>query len=260
MQKAEIKVGEEYAIREPARKGVEFQRVKALEFVRANKWKVEWLDPNPGLVDYLASKNFIVPWRQRTAFLRDEKRAAELERVNEADGFPGENHPLARAVDVVLEAAGDHQVHCYRGVLHSTGDSLDRLVARAGIAVPEHPAAYTDRFGAAYHPWSTAVEVSQRFAAREPRTVLDAMDSLEREWSLEAREPGGRHLVSLLNEYRAAHAIVRQWAGHDQAVALREERIEELERLLTSVMWDLRRPGVDLERTAARIQRALKGR
>lgn len=260
MQKAEIKVGEEYAIREPAKKGVEFQRVKALEFVRGNKWKVEWVDPNPGLVDYLASKNFIVAWRERTAFLRDEKRAEELARANEAAGFPGDEHPLARAVDVVLDTVGDRDVHCYRGVLNSNGDALDRLAARAGVEISKEPAAYTDRFGTAHHPWSTALEVAQHFAAREPRTVLDDVDSSEREWSLKAREPGGNYITPLLNEYRAAHAIVRQWAGHDEAVALREERINELERLLTSVMWDLRRPGAEPERIAARIERALKGK
>lgn len=161
---------------------------------------------------------------------------------------------------MVLEAAGDRQVSCYRGVLRSTGDALERLAARAGVEMPTPHVAYTDRFGTSHYPWSTAVDLSQRLAAREPRTVLDVVDSTEREWSLEAREPGGRYLVQLLNEYRAAHAIVRQWAGHDEAVALREERIVELERLLTSVMWDLRSPGADLKRIAARIQRALKGR
>jgi len=43
-------------------------------------------------------------------------------------------------------------------------------------------------------------------------------------------------------------------------VAMREARIRQLEELLTSVMWDLRRPDVDRERTAARVERALRGR
>jgi hypothetical protein len=259
VQKSDIKVGGEYAIREPAKKGVEFQRVKALEFVRGNKWKVEWLEPNPGLIDYLASKNFIVPWSKRTAFLRDEQRAENLQRANEMAGFPGESHPMSTAVQLVFDAVGDRDIHIYRGVLTSNGDALERLAARAGVPSPQNHAAYKDRLGALHHPWSTALELAQRFAGREPRTVLDDIDATEREWSIKVREQGERYLAPLLNEYRSSFAIVRQWAGHDQAVALREERINELERLLTSVMWDLRRPGAEPERIAARIERALKG-
>lgn len=259
MQKSDIKVGEEYAVREPPKKGVEFQRVKALEFVRGNKWKVEWIEPNPGLVEYLASKNIIVPWKERTAFLRDENRAAELERVIEASGYPGEQHPLKHAVEVVFDTVGDRDIFLYRGSLRSKGDALERLAQRAGIEPPKSHADYTDRFGVHHHPWATALELAQAFTANEPRTVLDHVNSSENEWSLEVREPGGRYLGSLLNEYRAAYALIRQWAGHDVAVALREQRIEQLERLLTSVMWDLRRPGVEPERIAGRIERALKG-
>ena len=35
--------------------GVPFQRVRVIEHVRRNKWKVEWIDPDPGLVDYVES-------------------------------------------------------------------------------------------------------------------------------------------------------------------------------------------------------------
>lgn len=59
---------------------------------------------------------------------------------------------------------------------------------------------------------------------------------------------------------RARWALVRQWAGHDTAIAAREERIASLEELLTHAMWDLRRPNPDLERIAARIERALRAR
>jgi hypothetical protein len=59
------------------------------------------------------------------------------------------------------------------------------------------------------------------------------------------------------NSYRAAWAIVRQWAGHDVAVAIREERIHKLERLLSDIRWDLKHPEPDAERIVRRIERSL---
>ena len=49
-----------------------------------------------------------------------------------------------------------------------------------------------------------------------------------------ASQPGSDHIVGLLNEYRAAWAVIRQWTGHDPAIAQREEQIKRLERLV----WD----------------------
>jgi hypothetical protein len=56
MQKSDIKAGTEYALREKRTLGTPFQRVRVIEHVRRNKWKVEWIDPNPGLVDYVESR------------------------------------------------------------------------------------------------------------------------------------------------------------------------------------------------------------
>ena len=78
MDKQRIKPGAEYAIREPVAVGVEFQHVKMLENVRGSRWRAEWIDPNPGLIEYISSKNVIVEWAQRKAFLRDEQHAASL--------------------------------------------------------------------------------------------------------------------------------------------------------------------------------------
>jgi hypothetical protein len=88
--------------------------------------------------------------------------------------------------------------------------------------------------------------------------VLDPIDSQEREWSLQSREPGEQYLVRPLTQYRAAWAIIRQWASHDVAVARREKRIVYLEEVLTRVAWELRRPEADPERIASRIARALQ--
>ena len=117
-----------------------------------------------------------------------------------------------------------------------------------------------DRHGRHHLPWSSALELAEAFARNEPATVLDPIDTQEHEWATEARSPGNSYLIGLLTDYRAAWAIVRQWAGHDAAIAARETRITELEHLLTQTMWDLRRPKPDPERIAGRIDRALRGR
>jgi hypothetical protein len=73
MLKAEIKPGKEYAFREKRIHGSPLQRVRIIEHVRGNKWKVEWIDPNPGLVHYVESGQLIVPWKEQKAFLKDEE-------------------------------------------------------------------------------------------------------------------------------------------------------------------------------------------
>jgi hypothetical protein len=77
----------------------------------------------------------------------------------------------------------------------------------------------------------------------------------ERKWTQEASQPGGDHLVSLLSEYRAAWALIRQWTGHDPAIAQREAQIQRLERLVWDAVYALQKAGLDRE--AARLRRAL---
>src|SRR5213593_4471587 len=55
MLKSQIKVRHEYAFREKRRPGEPIQRVRIVEHVRGNKWKAEWIEPNPGLADYVES-------------------------------------------------------------------------------------------------------------------------------------------------------------------------------------------------------------
>lgn len=125
------------------------------------------------------------------------------------------------------------------------------------MPVPGHPAGYRDRHGNSHLPFEVALILARAFAAAEPRTVLDHIEVLERDAAVEAREPGKRYLLAVLEESRASWALVRQWAGHDVAVAMRESRIADLEQLLTRTMWELRRPNADVERIARRIEGAL---
>jgi hypothetical protein len=258
MDKKSIMPGKHYGIREHA--GAELQHVKILEPVRSGKWRVQWVKPNPGLVDYIRSRDVVVEWTDRHAFLRDERNAQALADAVERSDFPGDQHPLGTAVGLVLDATGERTVYCHKGILHFDRAGIERVAARARIAVPEHPVGYRDRHGQHYLPWNCALELAEAFARSEPATVLDPIDAQEGEWSLQARQMGQQHLVSLLTEYRAAWALVRQWAGHDAAIAMREERIRQLEELLTRVMWELRRPDADRDLIASRIERAMRGR
>lgn len=64
--------------------------------------------------------------------------------------------------------------------------------------------------------------------------------------------------VGLMNEYRAAWALIRQWAGLDAAVAKREAEIQRLERLVWDAVYALQKAGADSE--AARLRRAIEKR
>ena len=48
MQKADIKVGGEYALRESRTPGTPLQHVRIVEHIRRNNWRAEWIEPNPG--------------------------------------------------------------------------------------------------------------------------------------------------------------------------------------------------------------------
>ncbi|MGA2946804.1 MAG: hypothetical protein WA350_08495 [Candidatus Sulfotelmatobacter sp.] len=55
MLKSEINPRMDYALREKSAPDAPLQRVRIIEHIRGNKWKAEWVDPNPGLIDYVES-------------------------------------------------------------------------------------------------------------------------------------------------------------------------------------------------------------
>ena len=71
MFREDIIIGEEYGYREkPFQKGP-MERVRIVDRVRS-QWKVEWIEPNPGLQDFVRSNHLVIPWKERKAFLDDE--------------------------------------------------------------------------------------------------------------------------------------------------------------------------------------------
>jgi hypothetical protein len=256
MQKSEIKVGEEYALRETLKTNEPFQRVKILEHTRRNKWRAEWIEPNPGLVDYVESSHLIVRWKGRQAFLRDEERARQLHDDNERQGFTKAS-PIDNALSEVFESVGEQGLSFYRNMLSGPPEALERVRERARFDLAKKsPYTYVDRHGTVHVPVAEALELAKAFCAAEPSTVLAGVESTERGWSHEVSQPGKEYMVNLLNEYRAAWAMIRQWTGHDPAIAQREAHIQRLERLVWDAIYALQKAGADAE--ANRLRRVLQ--
>jgi hypothetical protein len=255
MWKADIKPKAEYALREKRAIGTPFQHVRVIQHIRGNKWKVEWIEPNPGLVDYIESGQLIVPWKDRKAFLKEEENAARLKEHNTVHGYDGEESPIVRALYEVFESIADG-VDFYRGSITTSSEALDRLKARIGPeATCDSPVAYVDRLGRMHLPFDVALDLAKRFCAAEPSTILVNVEATERKWSQKATQ-GEDYIVSLLNEYRASWALIRQWAGHDAAIAQREAEIQRLERLVWDAVYALQKAGLDRE--SDRLRRALR--
>ncbi|HEY6253983.1 MAG TPA: hypothetical protein VI685_28850 [Candidatus Angelobacter sp.] len=113
MQKSQIRQGRDYGMREKSRPGVPLQHVRIIEHVRGNKWKVKWIEPNPGLVDYVQSPQLVCAWNDRKAFLKEEADAERLREHNERNGYEGDA-PIDLALTEVFENVGE-QVSFYRG-------------------------------------------------------------------------------------------------------------------------------------------------
>jgi hypothetical protein len=255
MQKSEIKPGEEYALREAKSPDAPVQHVRILQHARGKRWKAEWVEPNPGLVEYVESQNLLVRWRERKAFFRDEEHERQLRSDNERHNYQ-ESSPTAHALYEVFESTGEKELQFYRGVLTSPPGVLERFRTRASAAqVKESPHRYVDRQGIVHVPFAEALELAKAFCAAEPSPVLADIEATERKWAQEASQPGNDYIVGLLNEYRAAWALVRQWTGHDPAIAQREEQIKWLERLVWDAIYALQKAGLDQE--ARRLRRAL---
>jgi hypothetical protein len=256
--KSEINPQTDYALREKSAPDAPLQRVRIIEHIRGNKWKAEWVNPNPGLVDYVESGHLICRWKDHKAFLREESDAKRLREHNSEIGFEFES-PLDKAVHQVFDSLGD-DIEYDRGVLWATPETLERVKQRADVpSMPTSPFAYTSRFGKVHCPFDYALELARKFCASEPSTVLVGVESTEREWARQATRPGEEYIVPLLNDYRASWALLRQWSGHDAAVAQREAEIQRPERLVWDAVYALQKAGLDSE--AARLRRGIeKGR
>ena len=256
MLKAEIKSGTEYAVREKRVVGGPLERVRVVAHVKGNKWKAEWIEPNPGLLHYVESRQLVCAWGDRKAFLKEEEQEARLKGQNDQNGY-SKDSPVDRAMHCVFESLGD-EIQYNNGVLSGSVEAIARVKNRARVeASKQSPYAYVDRAGRMQLPLGDAVALARALCAVEPTIFLMNAEATERKWSREARTPGEEYMVGLLNEFGAAWALIRQWAGHEPAVAQREAEIQRLERLVYDAVYALQKAGLDRE--AARLRRALGG-
>jgi len=256
MLKAEIKRRTDYAFHEKRVTGSPLEHVRVLEHIRGNKWKVQWIDPNPGLVHYAESGQLVATWKERKAFLKEEEDRERLLRRNEELGY-SESSPIASALYDVFESIGERDVSFYKGCVRGSPEAIDRVRTRAGMeAGVNSPYSYIDRQGTLHLPFDEALELARKFCAAEPSAVLVKVEAIEREWAQKARTPGDEYIIPLLNEGRASWALIRQWTGHDPAIAAREAQIQTLERLVWDAIYALQKAGLDSE--ASRLRRAVQ--
>jgi hypothetical protein len=230
MQKSDIKPRTEYAFREKRVPGSPLEHVRVLEHLSGNKWKVEWIDPNPGLVHYAESAQLVAIWKGRKAFLKEEDSRERLLQHNREQGY-AENSPISNALYEIFESTWENEVSFYKGVLSGSPEPIDRLRARAGVEAGKNSIyAYVDREGKLHLPFDEALELAKKFCAAEPMPVLTGVETTEREWAQEARAPGNA----------------------------REETIQKLERLVWDAIYALQKANLDNE--AARLRRAITRR
>jgi len=254
MEQGKIEVGVDYGYREVPKQTEPLQRVRVLERVRT-KWRVEWIDPNPGLQDFIRGIHLVVEWRDRKVFLRDE---ASWNRLLESSdtAWSGFDHPVSHAAEWVLNATAELAEIGKSGVLSLTPAALERIAARAGVEAKVEPPGFKDRSGVLHLGFSQALALAEAFAAAEPTTVLLDIDEQERNWEIEARYSYNTGIVRLFQEYRAGWALVRQWSGWDRAKTVRDGEIERLARVIRNFELMLRREGH--EELARSLQRNAK--
>jgi hypothetical protein len=257
----ELRCGEKYGFRErPRFKTVPLECIQLLKHIRGRKWQARWIDTHPGLVDYINSVQIVIPWSERKAFLQEERDHETMGQHNEDVGFLPTS-PLSDAIHSIFENIGESaHFDINHGSMSGSIDVIERLRVRAKLAEadlsPSSSHAYVERSGRLRLPYECALKFARAFCMQEPAGVLASLEASERDFSLRSTNPDNGYLIPLLNEFRASWAIVRQWCGLDAAIAIREKRISDLERLVWDAVYVLQKTGNDLE--AAKLRRRLE--
>ena len=164
----------------------------------------------------MESGQLVALWKEHRAFLKEEENETRLKEENERNGYRNDSPSIDRAMYEVFESVADG-VNYYRGTLSGEPEAIARVKARAG-ADPnkQSPFGYVDRGGKLRLPFGDAVDLAGALCGAEPSTVLIKVEGTERDWGQEARTPSEGYMIGLLNEYRAAWALIRQWQAMTQ--------------------------------------------
>jgi len=103
---SELIAGAEYGFREKRNPGSPLTRIKLIQHVRGARWKAKWIDTHPGLVDYVTTKQILVPWKDHKRFLEEERDQARLREHNVEAGYKAAS-PVADALQQIFETVGD---------------------------------------------------------------------------------------------------------------------------------------------------------
>ena len=258
MDKSQIEVGRRYAMREKVSAGQPLIQVQVLEIARGTQVKVRRLsEPHEGLEEFVRTRQLLVPWGERQAFLKDE----ELARIfDEARQRP--NQALHGAIETVMEATGYADGGADDdGTVHMEAVELREIARLAGL--PQnledlHEAAYVDRCGEMHLPVEVAEQLAHAYASAEPEMVLMSIEDFESEYKAKGYEPGQRYYHDILREEMPGFALARFWAGHEEEVAQLRGEIERMRKLVETAADALEKAGQ--EREGWRLRRGLEGR
>jgi len=175
-------------------------RIKLLKHVRMRKWQAKWIKPNAGLIDYVSTEQILVPWKEQTAFLKEERDRQVMWEHNLKRGFEG-LFSITLAVYTVIENAGE-DIHAGEGDIAGTLSDWKGLKTRArldSVQLCEISHCYTDRSGRLHLPFEKALDLARAFCTSEPSGVLADIKAEERKWSFIATGPGEEYQIPLLN-------------------------------------------------------------
>jgi hypothetical protein len=219
MDKASVKIGEQYGARENlTRLGTPLQRVEVLREVKPGRWKVRYLDdPNPGFEDYLSSQNLLVRWEDREPLLEDERRMIALRKACRQQWRQSGDPTKAEAVEEVFESAGEsiniHTSGQNAGQAEMDTGTVQRMASRAHLR--DFPQAFDsdaffDHFGTLHIGIPAVITLARTFALAEPRTVLLHVSVHESIWESKARHDAID--LEMVEGWRSQWRIAREWA------------------------------------------------
>jgi hypothetical protein len=257
----EIEVGHKYAMREKLSHKEPLIQVQVVEKVgKRGQLKVRRLsEPHTGLEEWIKTRQLIVPWGERQAFLKDEEHERQFDEAR-----PEPNQALAGAIDTVMRATGyadsDGGVDD-DGTVRMKSVELREIARLAGL--PQkledlHPLAYVDRFDDLHLPLELAEQLAHAYASAESEMVLMYIEDEEKEYKCRGYEPGERFWHDELRRSMPGFALARYWAGHEEEIAYLRAEIERLRTLLIDAADTLSRKGLYSE--AGHIRLALEGR
>jgi hypothetical protein len=104
---------------------VPFAKVKLVAKIgRGGKVKIRFEDGLfPGLEEYVQTRQLVVPWGERQAFLKDEERLEQIKRASSEYA----DRVRSDAVEAILESTGEPSAWLSRDGLSMPRDAAERL-------------------------------------------------------------------------------------------------------------------------------------